>query len=145
MRPGEGIALMVFGALGVVMVFIRFRWREKFARIGRVPPPDPAHASQFAALQDEDYDLVLRCGAKVNLLNVKSPYASLLVSRGQAELRVRGAEPIRIARAEVTGLWWVRAPFGRAFGFRTASGRLDKVTVWPPGQTESRLAELGWH
>lgn len=108
---------MVFGALGVVMVFIRFRWREKFDRIGRVPPPDPAHARQFAALPDEDHDLVLRCGAKVNLLDVKSPYA---------------------------GLWWVRAPFGRALRFRTASGRLDKVTVWPPGKTESRLAELGW-
>ncbi|WP_326946930.1 hypothetical protein OG439_47805 [Amycolatopsis sp. NBC_01307] len=39
---------------------IRFRWPEKFEGFGRVPPPDPVHASQFAALRNEDYDLVLR-------------------------------------------------------------------------------------
>ena len=145
MRPGEGIALLVFGALAVMMLIIRFRWREKFEGFGRVPPLDQAHERQFAALRDEDYDLVLRGEALVNHRHVTWPLASLLISRGQAELRVSGVEPIRIARAEVTCLWWVRAPFGRGLKFHTASGRLDKVTVWPRGEAEKQLAELGWH
>jgi len=144
MRPGEGIALMVFVALGVTMAIIRFRWPEKFEGFSRVPPPDPAHARQFAALRDEDYDLVLRGGAQVNHLKATWPFATLLVSRGQIELRVSSVEPIRIARAEVTGLWWVGL-FSRGLKFRTASGRLDKVTVWPPGEAREQLAELGWH
>ncbi|MEU0797811.1 hypothetical protein ABZ342_47760 [Amycolatopsis sp. NPDC005961] len=144
MRPGEGIALLVFGALAVVMLIIRFRWPEKFQGFGRVPPPNPAHARQFAALRDEDYDLVLRGGASVNHLNATWPYASLLVSRSQIELRVRRVEPIRITRAEVIGLSWVGLPFGRGLKFRTASGRLDKVTVWPPRNAEKQLADLGW-
>jgi hypothetical protein len=73
------------------------------------------------------------------------PFASLLVSRGQAELRVHALEPIRIARAEVTGLRRVRGPFSRGFKFRTASGRLDKVTFWARGKSGKQLAELGWH
>lgn len=145
MRSGEGIALLVVGALAVVMLIIRFRWPEKFEGFGRVPPPDPAHAHRFAALRDEHYDLVLRGEAWVNHRWVTWPLASLLVSRDQAELRVRGVEPIRIARAEVTGLWWVGAPFGRGLKFDTASGRLDKLTVWPRGEAEKQLAELGWH
>ncbi|EOD68628.1 hypothetical protein [Amycolatopsis vancoresmycina] len=145
MRPGEGIALLAFGASAVIMLIIRFRWPEKFSGFGRVPPPGPAHAGRFAALRDEDYDLVLRGEVRVNHRYVTWPPASLLVSRDQAELRVKGAEPIRISRAEVTGLWWVRSPFRRGLKFRTASGRLDKVTIWPRGQAESRLAELGWH
>ena len=145
MRPGEGIALLAFGALAVIMLIIRFRWRAKFEGFGRVPPPDPAHARQFAAPRDEDYDLVLWGEAWVNHRHVTWPLAGLLVSRGQAELRVFGVEPIQIARAEVTGLWWVRAPFGRGLKFHTASGRLDKVTVWPRGEAGKQLAELGWH
>jgi hypothetical protein len=145
MRPGEGIALLVFGALGVMMAIIRFRWREKLEGFGRVRPPDQAHARQFAALRDEDYELVLRGEALVNRRHVTWPLASLLVNRGQAELRVTGVEPIQIVRAEVTGLWWVRYPFGRGLRFHTASGRLDKVTVWPRGEAEQQLAELGWH
>lgn len=81
----------------------------------------------------------------MNHRHVTWPSASLLVSRGQAELRVSGVEPIRIARAGVTGLRWVRYPFGRSLGFHTASGRLDKVTVWPRGEAERQLAELGWY
>ncbi|MEV6648094.1 hypothetical protein [Amycolatopsis sp. NPDC051371] len=145
MRPGEGIALTVFVAFGVTTAIIRFRWPEKFEGLRRVPPPDPAHARQFAALRDEDYDLVLRGGAQVNYLKATWPLATLLVSRGQIELRVYSVEPIRIVRAEVTGLWWVRYPFGRGLRFHTASGRLDKVTVWPPGNAGEQLAELGWH
>ncbi|WP_328649097.1 hypothetical protein OHS58_17990 [Amycolatopsis sp. NBC_00348] len=145
MRPGEGIGLLVFVAFGVMMVIARFRWPEKFEGFGRVPPSDPAHARQFAALRDEDYDLVLRGGARVNYVNVTSPSASLLVSRAQIELRVFSVEPIWIARAEVTGLEWVGAPFGRRLKFRTASGRLDRVTFWPPRDAEKQLAELGWY
>lgn len=145
MRPGEGIALLVFGVLAVTTLIVRLRWWEKFDGFGRVPPPDPAHAHQFAPLRDEDYDLVLRGEAWVNHRRVTWPLASLLVSRGQAELRVSGVEPIRITRAEVTGLWWVRAPFGRGLKFDTTSGRLDKVTVWPRGEAGKQLAELGWH
>jgi hypothetical protein len=145
MRPGEGIALLVFGALALMMPIIRFRWREKFDGFGRVPPPDPAHARRFAALREEDYDLVLRVEALINHRHVTWPSASLLVSRGQAELRVSGVEPIQIARAEVTSLWWVRYPFGRGLRFHTESGRLDKVTVWPRGKAGEQLAELGWH
>ncbi|MET8850856.1 hypothetical protein [Amycolatopsis sp. NPDC004625] len=141
----EGIALLAFGALGAVMLIVRFRWRESFRRFGRVPPPDPDFARQFAALRDEDYDLVLRGEASVNHRTVTWPLASLLVSRGQLELRVRGVEPIRIVRAEVTGLWWVGAPFGRGLRFRTASGRLDEVTVWSVGKAEKQLTELGWY
>ncbi|MFJ1764743.1 hypothetical protein ACIOD2_30770 [Amycolatopsis sp. NPDC088138] len=143
MRPGEGIALLVFVALGAAMAVIRVRWPEKFRGFGRVPPPDPAHARQFAALRDEDYDLVLRGDAQVNHFKATWPLVSLLVSRGQIELRVPRVEPIRIVRAEVTGLWWVGA-FGRGLKFRTASGRLDEVTVWPHGEVGDQLAELGW-
>ncbi|MEA5362511.1 hypothetical protein VA596_23445 [Amycolatopsis sp., V23-08] len=139
----EEIGLLVFLGLGVIMMIIRFRWREKFEGFGRVPPPDPAYASQFAVLRDEDYDLVLRGAATVNHLKASGPVFRLLVSRGQAELRVSGAEPVRIVRAEVTGLEWV-GPFGRGFRFHTASGRLDKVTVWPQGTAGEQLAELGW-
>ena len=138
-----GIIVPAFVVLAVVMVIIRIRWPEKFRAFGRVPPPDPAHAREFAALRDEDYDLVLKGGAQVNRLNATWPFASLLVSRGQIELRIYRTETIRITRAEVTGLWWVRA--GRGLKFRTASGRLDKVTVWPGDKIEKQLADLGWH
>jgi hypothetical protein len=77
MRPGEGIAPPVFGALAVMMLLIRLRWQEKFDGSGRVPPPDQAHARQFAALRDEDYDLVPRGEAWVNHRRVTWPLASL--------------------------------------------------------------------
>ena len=79
----------------------------------------------------------------MNHRHVTWPLASLLVNRGQAELRVSGVDPIRIARAEVTGLSWEGA-FRRGLKFHTASGRLDKVTVGPHGKAGEQLAELGW-
>jgi hypothetical protein len=139
-----GIVLLAICALLVTTVFVESRRREKTGGIGGVPPPAPEHARQIAALRDEDYDLVLRGGAWVNHLHATWPFASLLVSSGQIELRVRGVEPIRITRAEVTGLWWVGV-FSRGLKFRTASGRLDKLTVWPRGEAQRQLAELGWH
>ncbi|WP_328646488.1 hypothetical protein OHS58_46290 [Amycolatopsis sp. NBC_00348] len=78
--------------------------------------------------------------AWVNHRHVTWPSAGLLVSRGQAEPRVYGVEPIRIARRSdrpVVG--------GRGLEFHTASGRLDKVALWPRGKAGEQLAELGWH
>jgi hypothetical protein len=94
---------------------------------------------------DEDYELVIRGGAWVNGVNVTWPFASLLVSRTQAELRVYAVEPIHIARTEVIGLRWAHGPLGKGIKFRTDSGRLDKVTVWPLGKAKRPLDELGWH
>jgi hypothetical protein len=139
-----GIFLLALCGLLVTTVFFESRRREKTGGVGQVPPPAPEHARQVAALRDEDYDLVLRGGAWVNGVNVTWPFASLLVSRNQIELRVWVLVPIRIARAEVTGIRRVRGPFGRGFKFRTESGRLDKVTFWPGAKAAKQLAELGW-
>ncbi|OXM64491.1 hypothetical protein [Amycolatopsis vastitatis] len=149
MGPGadSGIALLVFGALGVTTMVVLYRWREKSGGLGRVPPPDPADAHQRVTLRDEDYDLVLRGTASVNGVTVTGGRSRLLVTRDQAELRAFFAlEPIRFSRAEVTGLLWVPGPFGgRKLKFRTASGRLDNVTFWPRRNAEEQLAELGWY
>ncbi|MGW4526392.1 hypothetical protein [Amycolatopsis sp. NPDC004378] len=139
-----GIVWLAICVLLVTTVFVVYRRREKTGGLGQVPPPVPEHARQIAALRDEDYDLVLRGGAWVNGVNVTWPFAELLVSRNQIELRVRALVPIRIARAEVTGVRRVRGPFSRGFKFRTDSGRLDKVTFWPTGKAAKQLAELGW-
>ncbi|MFJ9782896.1 hypothetical protein ACIRSS_25170 [Amycolatopsis sp. NPDC101161] len=139
-----GIVLLALCALLVTTVFFESRRREKTGGVGQVPPPASEHARQVAALRDEDYDVVLRGGAWVNGVNVTWPFADLLVSRTQIELRVRTLVPIRIARAEVTGVRWVRGPFSRGLKFRTSSGRLDKVTFWPVGKVRNRLTELGW-
>jgi hypothetical protein len=146
MSPGVemGIVLLVFGALSVTSVIVGVRRREKTGGLGQVPPPDPEYARLIVALRDEDYDAVLRGGAWVNGVNVTRPLASLLVSRGQVELRVSAVVSIRIARAEVTGVRRVRGPFSRGFKFRTESGRLDKVTFWSRGKAAKQLAELGW-
>ncbi|MEU4251912.1 hypothetical protein AB0F15_31290 [Amycolatopsis sp. NPDC026612] len=140
-----GIVLLGICALLVTTVFVESRRREKTGGLGQVPPPDPAHARRIAALRDEDYDLVLRGGARVNGLSVTWPFADLLVSRNQIELRVRTLVPIRITRTEVTGVRRVRGLFSRGFKFRTESGRLDKVSFWPVGKAAEQLAELGWH
>lgn len=139
-----GIFLLALCALLVTTVFVAARWREKTGGLGQVPPPSPEHARRITALRDEDYDLVLRGGAWVNGVNVTWPFASLLVSRNQIELRVWVLVPIRIARAEVTGIRRVRGPFSRGLKFRTESGRLDKVSFWPVGKAAKQLAELGW-
>ena len=144
MSPGVGIVLLAICALLATTVFVGIRRREKTGGLGQVPPPAPEHARGIAAPRDEDYDLVLRGGAWVNGINVTWPFAVLLVSRNQIELRVRVLVPIRIARAEVTGVRRVRGPFGRGLKFRTESGRLDKVTFWPVGKAAKELAELGW-
>jgi len=140
-----GVALAAFGCISVTVVVVGIRRREKTGGLGRVPPPDPAQAGRIIAMADEDYDLVLRGGAWVNGVNVTWPYASLLVSPAQAELRVYAvAEPIRIGRSEVVGLRWMHTPLGVGLKFRTESGRLDKVTVWLLGKTKKRLDDLGW-
>lgn len=104
----------------------------------------PEFARRIAALGDEDYDLVLRGGAWVNGISVTWPFARLLVGRNQFELRVRSLVPIRIARAEVTGLRRVRWLFGRGVKFQTESGRLDKVTFWLPRKAMEQWDQLGW-
>ncbi len=139
-----GVVLPAICALLVTTVFVGSRWREKTGGLGQVPPPAPEYARRISALRDEDYDLVLRGGAWVNGMSATWPFAGLLVSRNQIELRVQVLVPIRIARAEVTGLRRVRGLFSRGFKFRTESGRLDKVTVWPVGKAGEQLAELGW-
>jgi hypothetical protein len=139
-----GIILLTICALLVTTVFVGIRRREKTGGLGQVPPPAPEHERQIAALQDEDYDLVLRGGAIVNGVSATWPFASLLVSRDQIELRVKVLVPIRIARAEVTGVRRVRGLYSRGFKFRTESGRLDKVSFWPVGKAAKQLAELGW-
>jgi hypothetical protein len=140
-----GIILLAICALLVTTVFVGIRRREKTGGLGQVPPPVPEYARQITALRDEEYDLVLRGGAWVNGVNVTWPFASLLVSRNQIELRVQVLVPIRIVRAEVTGVRRVRGPFSRGFKFRTESGRLDKVSFWPVGKAAKQLAELGWY
>ncbi|MFJ1766781.1 hypothetical protein ACIOD2_41080 [Amycolatopsis sp. NPDC088138] len=125
-------------------VFVEGRRREKSGGVGQVPPPAPEFAREIAALRDEDYDLVLRGGARVNGISVTWPFARLLVGRNQIELRVQTLMPIRIARAEVTGVRRVRGPYSRGFKFRTESGRLEKVSFWPVGKAAEQLAELGW-
>lgn len=132
-------------ALLVTTVFAGIRRRGKTGGLGQVPPSAPEYTRRVTALRDEDYDLILRGGAWVNGVNVTWPFASLLVSRNQIELRVRVLVPIQITRAEVTGVRRVRGPFSRGLKFRTASGRLDKVTFWPVGKATKQLAGLGWH
>ncbi len=146
MSPGAamGIVLLAICALLATTVFAGIRRREKTGGFGKVPPPAPEYVCRIAELQDEDYDLVLRGGARVNGVSATWPFASLLVSRNQIELRVQVLAPIRIARAEVTGVRRVRGPFSRGFEFRTESGRLDKVSFWPVGKAAKQLAELGW-
>jgi hypothetical protein len=139
-----GIVLLAICALLVTTVFVGARWREKTGGLGQVPPPAPEYARRIAALRDEDYDLVLRGGAIVNGVSATWPFAVLLVSRDQIELRVRVLVPIRIARAEVTGARRVRGLYSRGFKFRTESGRLDKVSFWPVGKAAQQLAKLGW-
>ncbi|MGW4065728.1 hypothetical protein ACWEGE_46090 [Amycolatopsis sp. NPDC004747] len=137
-------ALPAAGVYVVVAIFVT-RWRAKTGGIGRVPPPDPA--DRCGTLREEDYDLVLRGSASVNGLTATGRSARLLVTRDQAELRhAHTFDPIRFSRAEVTGLLWSWAPFGsRSLKFRTASGRLDKVTFWTRRAAEEQLAELGWY
>ncbi|OXM64169.1 hypothetical protein [Amycolatopsis vastitatis] len=144
-HAGMGIVLLAICALLVTTVFAGGRWREKTGGLGQVPPPAPEHARRITALRDEDYDFVLRGGAIVNGVSATWPFAILLVSRDQIELRVRILVPIRIARAEVTGVRRVRGLSGRGFKFRTESGRLDKVSFWPVGKAGKQLAELGWY
>ncbi|WIX91783.1 hypothetical protein [Amycolatopsis sp. DG1A-15b] len=144
-RAEMGIVLLGICALLVTTVFVGTRWREKSGGLGQVPPPAPEYARRIIALRDEDYDLVLRGGARVNGMGATWPFASLLVSRDQIELRVQILMPIRIARAEVIGLRRVRGLFSYGFKFRTESGRLDKVSFWLPGKAAHQLAELGWH
>ncbi|MEV5721219.1 hypothetical protein AB0L41_45775 [Amycolatopsis mediterranei] len=139
-----GIVLLAICALLVRTVFVGARWREKTGGLGQVPPPAPEYARRITALQEEDYDLVLRGGAIVNGVSATWPFAVLLVSRDQIELRVRVLVPIRIARAEVTGVRRVRGLYSRGVKFRTESGRLDKVSFWPVGTAAKQLAELGW-
>ncbi|MGW3963939.1 hypothetical protein ACWED2_29265 [Amycolatopsis sp. NPDC005003] len=129
----------------VVAALIVVRWRAKTGGLGRVPPPDPA--DRCVTLRYEDYDLVLRGTALVNGLTVIGHSSRLLVTRDQAELRASYThDPILFSRAEVTGLLWTRGPFGgRSLKFRTASGRLDKVTFWTRRAAEEKLAELGWY
>jgi len=140
-----GIVLLAICALLATTVFVGSRRREKTGGVGQVPPQAPEYARRITALRDEDYDLVLRGGARVNGVSATWPFASLLVSRSQIELRVRVLVPIRIARAEATGVRRVRGLFSRGFKFRTESGRLDKVSFWPVGKAAKQLAELGWH
>jgi hypothetical protein len=139
-----GIVLLGICALLVTTVFVGYRWREKTGGVGQVPPPAPEYARRITALRDEDYDLVLRGGAWVNGINVTWPFVSLLVSRGQVELRVYSLMPIRIARAEAIGVRQMRGLFSRGFKFQTESGRLDKVIFWLPRRARKQLAELGW-
>jgi hypothetical protein len=139
-----GIVLLGICALLVTTVFVGARWREKTGGVGQVPPPASEYVRRITALRDEDYDLVLRGGARVNGVSATWPFASLLVSRDQIELRVGVLVPIRIARAEVIGVRRVRGLYSRGFKFRTASGRLDKVSFWPVGKAAKQLAELGW-
>jgi hypothetical protein len=139
-----GIVLLAICALLVTTVFVGARWREKTGGLGQVPPPAPEYARRITVLRDEDFDLVLRGGAIVNGVSATWPFAILLVSRDQIELRVRVLVPIRIARAEVTGVRRVRGLYSRGFKFRTESGRLDKVSFWPVGKAAKQLAELGW-
>jgi hypothetical protein len=142
---GSGIFFLAFGGFCVAVTIIGTRRREKTGGLGRVPPPDPVHAREIAALPDEDYELVLKCGAWANGINVTAPYASFLINPRQAELRVWSViEPIRIARGEVTGVRRVLGPFTWGLKFRTESGRLDKVTVWPGWKAGAKLRELGW-
>jgi len=136
-----GLALLVFGAFSTAgLIFWALR-TAKTGGPGTVPPPDPAHATAGGG-----YQLELRGGARVNGLYVSWPLATLLVGPDQAELRLWSvAEPIRIARGEVTGLRWVRpGPTGPGLKFRTRSGRLDRVTVWLGWQARAKLAALGW-
>jgi hypothetical protein len=146
MSPGAkmGIVLLAMCALLVTTIFVASRRREKTGGVGQVPPPAPEYARRIAALRDEDYDLVLRGGAWVNGISVTWPFASLLVSRNQIELRVRVLVPIQIARTEVTGVRRVRWLFSRGVKFQTESGRLGKVTFWLPRKAMEQLAELGW-
>jgi hypothetical protein len=140
-----GIVLLAICALLVTTVFVGVRRREKTGGLGQVPPPAPEHVRRITELQDEDYDLVLRGGARVNGVGATWPFASLLVSRNQIELRVQVLVPIRIGRAEVTGVRRVRGPFSRGVKFLTESGRLDKVSFWPVGKAAKHLAALGWY
>jgi hypothetical protein len=144
MSPGvrTGLVVLLFAALNLTYVIFWARRTAKSGGLGGVPPAEPTHAAPAGA----DYQLELRGGARVNGLNVSWPLATLRVNPQQAELQVWGAlEPIRIARTEVTSLYWVGVGLlGPGLKFRTESGRLNKVTVWVGWKARERLDNLGW-
>ena len=134
------MALVAGACLAVTVVVLGVRRRERTGGLGRVPPPGP----QTAVPAAEEPAFTLRGGAWVNGFNVSWPMATLRVGRSHAELDVPGVELIRVARAEVTGVRWIRRPLGLGIKFRTESGRLDKVTFWSVRPAAKRMRELGW-
>jgi hypothetical protein len=140
-----GIVLLVFGCVTTTLFIVGILRREKTGGLGRVPPPDPVHARQITTMPDGGYDLAVTVGAWVNGINVTRPFARLLANSRQAELWVDGLEPIRIARDEVTGVRRIFSVYSPGVKFRTDSGRLDKLTIWPSRKAGRQLlAELGW-
>lgn len=139
-----GTFFVGFGVVVTTVYVVGILWRQKTGGLGQVPPPDPGYARQFAALADEEYDVVLTSGAWVNGVHATKPFARLLVTPGQIEVRVETQEPIRIVRGEVTGVRRVSGLYSRGVKFVTPSGRLDKLTVWPGRTGVRKLAELGW-
>jgi hypothetical protein len=109
--------------------------------VGQTPPGEPGPPFDPAAVV-----VSVRGGAWVNGINVTWPGATLRVGPDAAELTAFGCPAILIRRAEVTGLRWRRTPLGRGVQFRTATGRLDRVTFWPmvARGLADRMSELGW-
>lgn len=139
-------AEVVFAAgtvVALVMTVVGWRMRIRHGGIGRVPA-SPSGPGSWPP--DSRADTVLRGGAWVNGVNVSWPFATLRVDASLAELRVPFLTPVWIRRDEVAGLEWRSGFVGRGVRFRTASGRLDRVTFWvsDAGHAQRRLAALGW-
>ncbi len=149
MSPGAeaGVTLLVFGAFSLSITIGTIYRRQRTGGLGHVPPGDIDSTPPRTFAEGSDDCLVLRGGAWVNGVNVTWPLATLRIDPDQAELEVFGTTPVRISRAEVVGLRWVQGLTARGLKFRTASGRLDKMTFWVFSRrtTAERLSRLGWH
>jgi hypothetical protein len=90
--------------------------------------------------------ITVRGGAWVNGINLTWPSATLRVGPDAVELTAYACVPILIRRSEVTGLHRRRGLFGHGLQFRTATGRLDRVTFWPMSDRglADRMRQLGW-
>jgi hypothetical protein len=134
---------VVLGCLiPVFLVAAGVRSAARRGGVGQAPPGVPGPPFDPAAAV-----VTVRGGAWVNGINVTWPGATLRVSPDAAELTAFACPPILIRRSEVTGLRWRRALLSRGVQFRTATGRLDRVTFWPMSARglADRMRELGWN
>jgi hypothetical protein len=141
LTPALAVGIVLACVIPMFAVIIGARNAARRGGIGQVPPDAPGPPFDPAAA-----NLTVRGGAWVNGVNVTWPGATLRIGRDAAELTAFACPPVVIRRAEATALRWRRGLFGRGLQFRTATGRLDRVTFWPvfDRTLPARLRHLGW-